>query len=76
MLDQEDRLAYNVPAAIANRFRATVGPNGVRIAFAECAPGETMASIFHSAVLLSESDALALAAVVRDTIERHRRRGR
>ncbi len=60
-LEQEPRLSFNVPSKWTNRFIAVGLPHGVRIAFAEAAPGEDKAYDFHSAVLMTREDARALA---------------
>jgi hypothetical protein len=60
-LEQEPRLSFNVPSKWTNRFIAVGLPHGVRIAFAEAAPGEDKAYDFHSAVVMTREDARALA---------------
>jgi hypothetical protein len=60
-LEQEPRLSFNVPSKWTNRFIAVGLPHGVRIAFAEAAPGEDKAYDFHSAVVMTKEDARALA---------------
>ncbi len=60
-LEQEPRLSFNVPSKWTNRFIAVGLPHGVRIAFAEAAPGEDKAYDFHSAVVMAREDARALA---------------
>ena len=57
-LEQEPRLSFN---KWTNRFIAMGLPHGVRIAFAEAAPGEDKAYDFHSAVVMTREDARALA---------------
>jgi hypothetical protein len=42
-LEQEPRLSFNVPSKWTNRFIAVGLPHGIRIAFAEAAPGEDKA---------------------------------
>jgi hypothetical protein len=64
-LDHEARLAFNIPAKWANRFSVCGVPYGVRVAFAEAAPDETRAFLFHGAVLLSRADALALSSLLK-----------
>jgi hypothetical protein len=59
-LEQEPRLSFNVPSKWTNRFIAVALPHGVRIAFAEAAPGEDKAYDFHSAVVMTREDARAL----------------
>jgi hypothetical protein len=59
-LEQEPRLSFNVPSKWTNRFIAVALPHGVRIAFAEAAPGEDKAYDFHSAVVMTRKDARAL----------------
>ena len=59
-LEQEPRLSFNVPSKWTNRFIAVGLPHGVRIAFAEAAPGEDKAYDFHSAVVMTREDARAL----------------
>lgn len=54
-------MSFNIPAKWSNRFVACGLPHGLRLAFAEAAPEETKAFEFHSAVLLTRADALALA---------------
>ena len=83
-LEQEPRLSFNVPAKWTNRFIAVGLPHGVRIAFAEAAPGEDKAYDFHSAVVMRRDDARALAerllavatASAADDIERQSLRSR
>jgi hypothetical protein len=60
-LEQEPRLSLNVPSKWTNRFIAVRLPHGVRIAFAEAAPGEDKAYDFHSAIVMTWEDARALA---------------
>lgn len=60
-LEQEPRLSFNVPSKWTNRFIAVGLPHGVRIAFAEAAPGEDKAYDFHSAIVMTREDARALA---------------
>ncbi len=60
-LEQEPRLSFNVPSKWTNRFIAVGLPHGLRIAFAEAAPGEDKAYDFHSAVVMTREDARELA---------------
>ena len=57
---EEATISFSGPAAAVNRFVVHTRPSGMRIAFMEVVP-ETMERCFRSAVLLSESDAKALA---------------
>jgi len=45
-LEQEPRLSFNVPSKWTTRFITVALPHGVRIAFAEAAPGEDKAYEF------------------------------
>ena len=73
-VNDEPRLAYDVPTTIANRFVVMVNNGNVRLAFGEAPPGEKIARRFHAAVLMSEADANALANLLVDTMRRHHER--
>lgn len=68
--EAEMREGYSGPAITANRFLVSVGAGGVRLMFLEQSVA-TGAPHFRSAVMLSLSDAEALADVLADTIARH-----
>lgn len=57
--DDELRAAFSGPAIFSNKFYATTGPGGVRIAFMEGA-GDLGPPIFRTAVILPFQDALGL----------------
>jgi len=60
-MDHEARIAFNVRAIWANRFSlAELSDGRFRIAFAEAAPGEDRAFVYHSAVVMSRADAREL----------------
>jgi hypothetical protein len=62
MMDQETRIAFNTPARVTNRFvAASMKGAQIRVAFAEAAPGESKAFVFHSAIMCSLDDAAQLA---------------
>jgi hypothetical protein len=70
-LSQEARLSFNIAAKWANRFSVTFMTAGVRIAFAEAAPGEDRAYDFHSAVLISPNDAAQLRDALTKLLDRN-----
>lgn len=56
-LEQESRLAFNVAAKWTDRVALALTAHGLRIAFGEIAPGETKTFQFHSAIMMSYTDA-------------------
>ena len=65
--DADLRISFDGPAILANRFFVTLGPSGVRIAFAEqTTNGETF---FRSATILSVQDAIGLHRLLREMLQ-------
>lgn len=64
---EETQVAFAGPAQAADRVFATVGPSGVRLAFAEQDPS-TGACHFRGAVMLPPAAAFALGQMLREMI--------
>ncbi len=63
----ETAIANSGPAILTNRFYITLGPFGVRIAFAEMYPGQPPS--FRTAVVMSIPDGIALYKVLQDLLK-------
>lgn len=57
--DEELRSAFSGPAIFSNKFYATTGASGIRIAFME-ALGDLVPPVFRTAIVLPYQDAFAL----------------
>lgn len=66
--NSEVAASFRVPAHASNRFSVASG-DLVRVAFAECAPGQPLAENFHSAVVMTPGDARALAELLLRVLE-------
>lgn len=56
--DEELKVAFSGPAPGINKFFASLGPNGVRLAFCEESPAGTLE--FRNAVCMHPADAIKL----------------
>lgn len=64
----DDLQALSGPAVLANRFFVTIGPSGVRIAFAEQFGPETKPT-FRTAVVISFQDGIELSKLLAKFLE-------
>ena len=69
--DEELRIAFSGPALFSNKFWSTVGPYGIRLAFAE-GSGPKVPPQFRAAVVLSFLDALELRDLLVRQLEKVR----
>ena len=60
----------HIPGKYSNYFTVSVGPEVVRIAFAE-GFGSAEKSVFHTAVILTMNDARVLAETIKGTLDLH-----
>ncbi|PTQ78371.1 hypothetical protein C8R26_103133 [Nitrosomonas oligotropha] len=64
----EFKIAHSGPAVLSNRFFISLGPWGVRIAFAE-QHGESAEPIFRSAVVMPMEDGISLYKTLQELLK-------